>query len=103
MKSAFYFLLFVSLAPGISSAQTAGNVSSEIVKIEAQPGKGFAYPYYLYVPKAMRDAAKVGNKTHTILVIPNNSGKNSDDFTVHEEDVKRRIKQNAQIADRLAK
>lgn len=101
MRNVFYFLLFVLLVPGISWAQTAGNVSSEIVKIEAQPAKGFAYPYYLYVPKAMRDAAKVGNKTHTILVIPNNSGKNSDDFTVQEEDVKRKSKQNAQIADRL--
>jgi dienelactone hydrolase len=101
MKKVLYFLFFILLAPGISPAQTAANVSSEIIKIEAQPAKGFAYPYYLYVPKALREEAKKGKKAHTILVIPNNSGKLSDDFTFHEEDVKRRIKNNREIADRL--
>lgn len=100
MKKVFYFLLFTLLAPGISLAQTAGNSSPEPVKIEAQPAKGFAYPYYLYVPKAMREV-KNGKKMHTILVIPNNSGKTSDDFTVHEEDVKRKIRNNSEIAARL--
>src|SRR4028119_116313 len=101
MKNVFYFLLFILLAPCISPAQTVGNVSTESVKIEAQPAKGFAYPYYLYVPKAMREEVKDAKKPRTILVIPNNAGKNSDDFNVHEEDVKRKIKNNAQIADRL--
>ncbi len=40
-------------------------------------------------------------KKHTLLVIPNNSGKLSDDFSVHEEDVKRGIKNNAQLADKI--
>jgi dienelactone hydrolase len=102
MKNVLYFLLFTLLAPGVSSAQTAGNVSSEITKIEAKPAKGFAYPYYLYVPKALREETKDGKKkTHTILVIPNNAGKTSDDFNVHEADVKRKIKNNSEIADRL--
>jgi dienelactone hydrolase len=102
MKNVFCLLLFILLAPGVCAAQTAGNVSSEISKGEAKPAKGFAYPYYLYVPKAMREEAKDGKKTtHTILVIPNNSGKLSDDLNVHEEDVKRRIKNNREIADRL--
>jgi dienelactone hydrolase len=85
----------------MSSAQTVDNASSEIIKIEAQPDKGFAYPYYLHVPKAIREETRGGKKTHTILVIPNNSGKLSDDFTVQEEDVKRKSKNNAEIADRL--
>jgi dienelactone hydrolase len=101
MKNLFYFLLFILLAGGISSAQTAGNVSSESVKIEAHPAGGFAYPYYLYVPKALREEATDRKKTRTILVIPNNAGKLSDDFNVHEADVKRKIKNNAEIADRL--
>ena len=101
MKNVFYFLLFILLASGISSAQTVGNVSSESVKIEAQPAKGFAYPYYLYVPKAMREEIKDAKKTRTILVIPNNAGKTSDNFAVHEADVKRKIKNNSEIADRL--
>jgi dienelactone hydrolase len=101
MKNVFYFLLFILLAPGISSAQTVGNVSSESVKIEAQPAKGFAYPYYLYVPKSMREEVKDAKKTRTIFVIPNNAGKTSDDFAVHEADVKRKIKNNSEIADQL--
>ncbi|HEX8637450.1 MAG TPA: hypothetical protein VF692_05260 [Pyrinomonadaceae bacterium] len=101
MKNAFYFLLFVLLSFGISSAQTVDNVSSDSVRIDAQPVQGFAYPYYLYVPKAMREKAKGSKKTHTILVIPNNAGKTSDDFTVHEADVKRKIKNNGEIAERL--
>jgi len=101
MKNVFCFLLFILLASGISSAQTVGNISSESVKIEAQPAKGFAYPYYLYVPKAMREEAKDAKKTRTILVMPNNAGKTSDDFAVHEADVKRKIKNNSEIADRL--
>jgi dienelactone hydrolase len=101
MKNALYFLLIILLAPCISSAQTVGDISSQIVKIEAQPAKGFAYPYYLYVPKAMREQDKDGRKTRTILVIPNNAGKSSDDFNIHEEDVKRKFKRNVEVADRL--
>lgn len=101
MKNVFYFLLFVLSAFGICPAQSVGSVSSEIVKIEAQPTKGFAYPYYLYVPKSMREEAKTAKKPRTILVIPNNSGKTSDDFSVHEADVRRKIRNNSEIADRL--
>jgi dienelactone hydrolase len=101
MRNALYFLLFILLVSGISPAQSVGKVSSEIAKIEAQPAKGFAYPYYLYVPKAMRAEVKNAKKTRTILVIPNNSGKTSDDFAVQEADVKRKIGNNAEIADRL--
>src|SRR5688572_18579234 len=101
MNKACKLLLLITLAHGMASAQTAGNASSEVVKIEARPAKGFSYPYYLFVPKAMRDEAGDGKKRHTILVIPNNAGKLSDDFAVHEDDVKRKVKQNAEIADRL--
>ncbi|HEX8248088.1 MAG TPA: hypothetical protein VF599_07950 [Pyrinomonadaceae bacterium] len=101
MKNVFYFLLFVLSAFGICPAQSVGDVSSETVKIEAQPARGFAYPYYLYVPKALREQAKDAKKTRTILVIPNNAGKTSDDFSVHEADVKRKIRNNSEIAARL--
>jgi dienelactone hydrolase len=100
MKNVFYFLLFILLISGISSAQNFGDISPEVVKIEAQPAKGFTYPYYLYVPKAIRAEVK-GAKKHTILVLPNNAGKTSDDFNIHEADVRRKIKNNAEIADKL--
>jgi len=100
MKNTFCLLSFILFAVTCSAAQNVGTTSPEILKVEAKPAKGFAYPYYLYVPKAVREPEGM-KKKHTILVIPNNAGKLSDDLTVHEEDVKRRIKQNAQLADRI--
>ena len=93
-------LLFILFAVASALGQTAGSSSPEILKVEPKPSEGFAYPYYLYVPKALREP-EARKKNHTLLVIPNNSGKLSDDFSVHEEDVKRRIKNNAQIADKI--
>ena len=98
MKTTAY-LFFILFAVTSALAQTTGNSSPEILKVGPMPSEGFAYPYYLYVPKAMREPEGL-KKKHTILVIPNNSGKLSDDFSVQEEDVKRRIKNNAQLADR---
>jgi dienelactone hydrolase len=100
MKNTFYLFLFILFAATSSLAQNVGNNSSEILKVEANPAKGFAYPYYLYIPPAMRTPAGL-KKKYTILVIPNNSGKLSDDFAVHEEDVKRKIRQNAQLVARI--
>ena len=84
MNAGIYILLFVLLTFGVSPAQSIGDVQSEAVKIEARTAKGFAYPYYIYVPKAMRGQSEARKRMHTILVIPNNAGKSSDDFTVHE-------------------
>ena len=100
MKKVVYILLFVLSAFSISRAQTVGDIQNEAIKIEAQPTKGFTYPYYLYVPKSMRQIT-LRKQTHMILVIPNNAGKTSDDFAVHEADVKRKIKNNAEVADLL--
>src|SRR5205814_2630526 len=60
----------------------------DVVRIEAQPQKGFLYPYYLYVPSELR-AEKSGNAKQTILVVPNNTGKTDDDLAVHEASAKR--------------
>lgn len=60
MRRAFYILAVLSFAANIFSAQTIKtqpieNSSSEIVRVEAQTTKGFSYPNYLYVPKALRE------------------------------------------------
>lgn len=99
MKNIFYLFTFILFAATGSPAQAVGNSSPEFIRVEAKPAKGFAYPYYLYVPKAVRES-EAGSRERTILVIPNTAGKVSDDFAVHEEDVKRKIGQNAVIADR---
>lgn len=100
MKHAIYLLLSILFTVSTSLAQSAVDNSPEILKVEAKRDKGFAYPYYLYIPKAMREPGKM-KKRYTILVIPNNAGKLSDDLKVHEDDVKRKIKQNAQLADQI--
>jgi len=99
MKQIIIICIFTLFAISISPAQTAVN-PSEIIKVEADSGKGFSYPYYLYVPPALREAEK-RNLTRTILVIPNNTGKIDDSLEVHETDVKRRIAQNATLASKL--
>lgn len=100
MKKIIYSFLFILIVANICSAQNAAVNPNDIIKIEAQTAKGFAYPYYLYVPPSLRDA-KTQKQTHTILVIPNNTGKIDDSLEVHEADVKRRIAQNAAIAAML--
>lgn len=101
-NSAFAVLLLLLIACNISYGQQASgdNLTATAVKIEAQPEKGFAYPYYLLVPLELRDA-KVKNLMHTILVLPNNSGILDDDLKVHEADVKKRIGQSNSIASLL--
>ncbi len=91
-------LLFFFLASSVMYGQ-AVSVENETVRVEARPAGGFGYPYYMYVPKAVRDAGRT--KKHTILVLPNNSGKASDDPLFQEEDVKKQLKKNIGFADRL--
>lgn len=45
-------------------------------EIDADPAKGFHWPYLIYVPKSLPS-------TPTILVLPNNTGSTDDDFERH--------------------
>src|SRR5687767_4263649 len=99
MKKFILICIITLFAITFCPAQTAVN-PSEIIKVEADSGKDFSYPYYLYVPPALRETEKQ-KLTHTILVIPNNTGKIDDALEVHESDVKRKISQNAMLASRL--
>ncbi len=102
MKNYINGILLILFAVGGCLAQTGGvNPPAEAVKIEAQPKRGFSYPYYLYVPPVMREA-KAQEQTHTILVIPNNTGEISDDLSVHEAKVKKNMKNlNLYLASKL--
>lgn len=70
----------------------------KIIKIEANPERGFNFDYYVYLPYGV----KASNSTY-ILVEPNNGGRVSDDHTIHEKDALRLIKYGDchKIADRL--
>src|SRR5690606_37289860 len=76
------------LASSVLVAQTPGDPS--VRRIEATPAKGFAYAYYLFVPDELRSTAD-SKTTRSLLVIPNNTGTISDDISVHDADVKRKI------------
>ena len=92
--------ILICLFAFASAGFTQQHGASGVTRIDANPAKGFNYPYFLYVPPALFETEAKG-KERTILVLPNNTGKNDDDLAVHEADVKRRIAQNSQIATGL--
>lgn len=55
---------------------------SEMIRIEADPTKGFSTSYYLYIPKGIQS-----KEVNCILVEPNNTGMPSDDLSDHENEV----------------
>ena len=90
--------VFVSLL--LSTAVVAHAHTTPYERIPAEPGKRFSYPYYLYVPTELTTAEAL-TRQHTLLVIPNNTGKISDDFGVHEADALRRMAQVPSIVSGL--
>lgn len=93
MKNFVVILSLILLSNFLVAAQENKNPSGEIIRVEAKSEKGFSYPYYLFVPSELRDE-KARKQTHTILVLPNNTGKINDSFEFHEADVKKRIGRN---------
>jgi dienelactone hydrolase len=104
MKNILFICALYILTIGGAFAQTADGdtqtTAPEIVRVEAAPDKGFLYPYYLFVPKSLRGADNQ-NKTRSLLVLPNNTGKLSDDLAFHEADVKKRIAQNGAVLSEM--
>ena len=99
MKLVFVcFVLVLFLTSVTSSSTSTGNPSYE--RISGDPAKHFLYPYYLYVPPELTTTEARRQKT-TLLVIPNNTGKVSDDFYVHEADARRRMEQVPALASEL--
>jgi hypothetical protein len=83
MKTIFAFLLSLFFSVNFFA-------QPETVKVEAQPEKGFAYPYYLYIPASMREAA-AKKLSYSLLVVPNNTGTPDDDLSVHEKNVQQKM------------
>lgn len=93
------FLCLIGLTAAIAQAP-ATLADSDYQRIAPGTGSGFTYPYYLYVPPELK-TADARSKIHTILVLPNNTGKVDDDFSVHEADVKKRMSMSGAIASLL--
>ena len=72
----------------------------EVIRVEAQPEKGFLYPYYLYIPPELRDEKNSG-APQTLLVLPNNTGQTNDDLTVHDASAKRLAEGRRKLAGQL--
>ena len=102
MKHAFIILGFFVVLSSINgaAAQTSEGQKPAYERVAPNPAKKFTYTYYLYVPQEL-PTADARNQRHTILVLPNNTGKISDDFAVHEADVKKRMAQVPAIASFL--
>lgn len=98
MKALHLGFLIIFSAANVAIAQSSSAVPFD--RIPANPARHFSYPYYLFVPPEVTTAAAKSEK-RTILVIPNNTGKLSDDFAVHEADVARRMAQVPAIASAL--
>ncbi len=96
------FAIVVCLASHVLiTAQTTTTpplTENDYVRVDSASTSGFTYPYYLYIPPEVKANAK---RTHTILVLPNNTGKPNDDFAIHEADVRRRISMSGPIASAL--
>lgn len=100
MKLLSMTILLVMLATNLFSQDSPMKVKSRTERIEANPEKGFAYPYYLFTPKSFYE--KKSNKNHsTLLVIPNNTGTPNDDLDFHEKSVKLKIFQAAFVFNKL--
>jgi pimeloyl-ACP methyl ester carboxylesterase len=81
MKKLLYFLIILSLfVISCNKDDKESGVNLGLTKVEASPGKGFNWPYYLNVPNS--------SKTTTLLVLPNNTGTMSDDQSLHDQAAK---------------
>jgi hypothetical protein len=91
MKNVFIIVPFILVFAIVTLSQTEAPTKS-YDRIPANTAKHFSYPYYLYVPPEL-ETPEAKEAKHTLLVIPNNTGKISDDFSVHEADAMRRMAQ----------
>src|SRR6266513_2515136 len=72
----------------------------DVVRVEAQPDKGFLYPYYLYIPPELRGGKNSG-ALQTLLVLPNNTGQTNDDLAVRDASAKRLAEGRRKLAGQL--
>lgn len=63
------------------------------IRIEPGQSSGFYWPFYLYIPENL--TSEVQENLH-LIIRPPNSGRVSDDIAIHEENVKRKLRYNAQ-------
>jgi dienelactone hydrolase len=102
MKNIIYGFIFILAAVGTIPAQTPNDNSAaaKLTRVEASPSNGFSYPYFIYIPPALRDIKRAKVK-QTVLVLPNNTGKLDDELKVHEDYITQRDGQYADVASKV--
>ncbi len=73
-------------------------VHSYSLLVDAEPGQGFCWPYFLYVPPQCAEGV---DKVFPLLVVPNNTGKVDDDGNVHLQKTGKDLAGWRRLADEL--
>ncbi|NKB66818.1 MAG: hypothetical protein GKR89_07150 [Candidatus Latescibacteria bacterium] len=63
---------------GAAGPVAVASLFGQLVAVQAEPGEGFNYPYFLYVPEQV-----ALDRSVRLLVEPNNTGWTDDDFQIH--------------------
>ncbi len=100
MRSAFFALFTIAFVTGSLPAQSNVLTDKDYSRVNADARAGFGYSYFYYVPPELK-TAEAKKQKQTILVLPNNTGKVSDDPAVHEADVIKRMSTAGAIASAL--
>jgi len=99
-RTAIAVLLLVGvvllLSPGCNTARQEQAVPeirelalavNDAIPVEANPARGFNFPYFLFIPYRVDRSAKVH-----LLVEPNNTGTRTDNFDVHRQSARTLVK-----------
>jgi predicted esterase len=81
MKKIIFIICYVIFYNVIPSQALSKEVTvlNQLLKVEANPKKGFNYPFYVYIPNI-----KLEDKSR-LLILPNNSGESDDSLAFHDD------------------
>lgn len=77
-------IVFILLTVSFQACTFFNNPGGELIKVDAKPGNGFMYPYYLFLPDNIDQHSEL-----VFIVEPNNSGFASDLFQEHIDKAER--------------
>ena len=94
MTTALYGIVAQEIV--VSKIEEINLPGDDIVQVEADPARGFNFPFCLFIPAGIERGSK-----NYLLVETNNTGTATDDFEVHREKALRLIKRS--YANRIAR
>jgi predicted esterase len=104
-----FFALYIFPMGAVDAARRQGNALppqssalpyGQLIKISPEPGKGFHWDYFLYLPKSLSDPSLRSEKRY-LFVAPNNTGRTDDNIQTHEEAARRKMFGLGQFAENL--